>query len=245
MMSQPVALITGAARRVGAVIARRLHAEGMSLVLHYRGSRREAQLLQEELLAQRSDSVVLIQANLLQVSKSSHLIKEAEGVWGRLDVLINNASTFYPTSVGNITEAHWDDLLGVNLKAPLFLSQAAAPYLARQKGSIINITDIHAERPLRFHSVYCAAKAGLVMLTQSLAQELGPDIRVNAIAPGAIMWPEEGMDELTKRRIVSKTALKRHGDPSDIAEAVYYLLHGAQFMTGQVLTVDGGRSLGN
>ncbi len=244
-MSQPVVLITGAARRVGAVIARRLHAEGMNLVLHYRSSRKEAQLLQKELQARRPESVVLIQADLLQVSKSPHLVKEAAGVWGRLDALINNAATFYPTSVGNITEAHWDDLFGVNLKAPLFLSQAAAPYLAKQKGSIINITDIHAERPLKSHSVYCAAKAGLVMLTQSLAQELGPDVRTNAIAPGAIMWPEEGMDEFTKRRIISKTALKRHGDPEDIAEAVYYLLHGAQFMTGQVLTVDGGRSLGN
>lgn len=238
-----VALITGAARRVGAGIARHLHAQGMNLVLHYRHSKADAQALQRELLAARPESVVLVQADLLNTAKLDSTIRVAVDAWGRLDALINNASSFYPTPLGTISEKNWDDLLGSNLKAPLFLSQAAAPALRESRGCIINITDIHADRPLKNHSVYCAAKAGLVMLTRSLARDLGPAIRVNAVAPGAILWPEHELDDLTKRRIVSSTALKRRGGPDDIARAISFLLRDAGYMTGQTVTVDGGRSL--
>jgi pteridine reductase len=238
-----VALITGAARRVGAEIARQLHALGMNLVLHYRQSKTDAQALQRELLEQRPDSVVLVQADLLNTAKLGSTIKVGVEAWGRLDALINNASSFYPTPLGSISEKHWDDLLGSNLKAPLFLSQAAAPALGESQGCIVNITDIHADRPLKNHSVYSAAKAGLAMLTKSLARDLGPDIRVNAVAPGAILWPEQELDDLTKRRIISSTALKRRGGPKDIARAVTFLIRDADYVTGQTITIDGGRSL--
>ena len=242
-LSGKVALITGAARRVGAVIARTLHAQGMNLALHYRSSQQEAQQLQQELLAKRPDSVILVQADLLNNAKLSSTIKTSTKAWGRLDALINNASSFYPTPLGSINEQQWDDLIGSNLKAPLFLAQAAAPALRDYHGCIINITDIHADRPLKNHCVYSAAKAGLVMLTKSLARDLGPEIRVNAVAPGAIMWPEHDLDELTKRRIISNTALKRRGGADDIARAILYLLRDADYVTGQTITVDGGRSL--
>jgi len=238
-----VALITGAARRVGAEIARHLHARGMNLVLHYRRSKADAQALQRELLEQRPDSVILVQADLLNAAKLGSTIKIGVEAWGRLDALINNASSFYPTPLGTITEKHWDDLFGSNLKAPLFLSQAAAPALKERQGCIINITDIHADRPLKNHCVYSAAKAGLAMLTKSLARDLGPAIRVNAVAPGAILWPEHELDDLTKRRIISSTALKRRGGPKDIARAVTFLIRDADYMTGQIITIDGGRSL--
>jgi len=238
-----VALITGAARRVGATIARTLHEQGMNLILHYRNSQKNAQQLQQELLETRPDSVILVQADLLNSAKLSSTIKTSIAAWGRLDALINNASSFYPTPVGTISEQQWDDLIGSNLKAPLFLAQAAAPSLREHCGCIINITDIHADRPLKNHCVYSAAKAGLVMLTKSLARDLGPQIRVNAIAPGAILWPESGLDELTKRRILSNTALKRRGTPEDIARAILFLLRDADYITGQTITVDGGRSL--
>ncbi len=243
-LNERVALITGAGRRIGAAIARALHAEGARVVLHYRRSDREARALQRRLNDEREDSAVLVQCDLLEPNKHAALVRQAIDVWGRLDILVNNASSFYPTPVGRISESDWDDLLGTNLKAPLFLSQAAAPWLARQRGCIVNLTDIHAERPLKGHSVYCIAKAGLVMLTRSLARELGPDVRVNAIAPGAILWPE-GLDDVTRRRIISRTALKRHGDPDDIARAVLYLVADGAFVSGHVLTVDGGRSLGH
>jgi len=238
-----VALITGAARRVGATIARTLHAQGMNLVLHYRHSQQEAQQLQQELLAIRPDSVILVQAELLNNAKLISTIKAGIKAWGRLDALINNASSFYPTALGTITEQQWDELIGSNLKAPLFLAQAAAPALRKSRGCIINITDIHADRPLKNHCVYSAAKAGLVMLTKSLARDLGPEIRVNAIAPGAILWPEKGLDDLTKRRIISNTALKRRGGAEDIASTILFLLRDAEYITGQTITVDGGRSL--
>jgi pteridine reductase len=238
-----VVLITGAAHRIGAETARLLHAHGANLVIHYRSSRKAALATQEKLNALRPESVVLIQADLLEVDNLPALVREAQGAWGRLDVLINNASTFYPTPVGTVNEQQWNDLLGTNLKTPFFLCQAAAPHLARQRGCIVNIADIHADRPLKGHPVYSIAKAGLVMLTKALAAELGPEIRVNAVAPGAILWPQSDMDDLTKQRIVSRTFLKRQGAPADIAKAVLYLIRDAQYMTGQVLAVDGGRSL--
>lgn len=238
-----VALITGAAHRIGAVTARTLHAAGANIVLHYRSSRKGAQVLQNELNMIRAESVMLVQSNLLDTGKLVSLAREAHGAWGRLDILINNASSFYPTAVGKVDEEQWNDLLGTNLKAPFFLSQAAAPYLAREKGCIVNIADIHADRPLKGYPVYSIAKAGLVMLTKALACELGPQVRVNAVAPGAILWPEHDMDDVTKQRIVSRTFLKRQGEPADIADAVLFLVREAGYMSGQVLTVDGGRSL--
>ena len=242
MLTNKVVLITGAAHRIGATTARRLHAEGMNILLHYRHSREAAENLQVELNAMRSDSVHLIQADLHDTTKLPTLVDQALRIWGRLDVLINNASSFYATPVGSVTESHWEDLIGSNLKAPFFLSQAAAPYLRQQQGCIVSIVDIHAERPLKEFPVYSMAKAGLVMLTKSLACELGPEVRVNAVAPGAILWPEN-LGESEKAKIISRTFLKRQGEPEDIARAILYLIRDAGYMSGQVLTVDGGRSL--
>ena len=188
---------------------------------------------------------MLIQADLHETAKITEMVREAIKAWGRLDVVVNNASSFYPTPLGKIDENVWDDLIGSNLKAPLFLSQAAAPHLKVNKGCIVNIVDIHSDRPLKNHTVYCIAKAGLVMLTKSLARELGPEVRVNAVAPGAILWPESEIDDVTKKRIISGTALKRQGEPKDIARAVRFLIKHADYMSGQVLTVDGGRTLTN
>ena len=238
-----VALITGAARRVGAAIARELHTHGMNLILHYRSSKEEAHCLQEELLARRDNSVTLIQSDLLNTAKLKAMIYNAVDSWGRLDVLVNNASSFYATPIGSATEQDWDNLIGSNMKAPFFLSQAAAPLLLSSRGCIINITDIHADRPLKNFSLYSAAKAGLVMITKSLARELGPQVRVNAVAPGAIMWPENELDDVTKKRIISNTALKRRGDTEDIARAVLFLIQDAGYITGQTIIVDGGRTL--
>ena len=242
MLSNKVVLITGAAHRIGATTARMLHAEGMNILLHYRHSRDAAENLQMELNAIRSDSVHLIQADLHDTANLPALVEQAINIWGRLDVLINNASSFYSTPIGTVTETHWDDLIGSNLKAPFFLSQAAAPYLRQQQGCIVSIVDIHAERPLKEFPVYSMAKAGLVMLTKSLACELGPEVRVNAVAPGAILWPEN-LGEHEKEKIISRTFLKRQGAPDDIARAILYLIRDAGYMSGQVLTVDGGRSL--
>ncbi|HHM04232.1 MAG TPA: pteridine reductase [Gammaproteobacteria bacterium] len=238
-----VALITGAAHRVGAAIAETLHRGGMNVVVHYRHSREAAEALQRRLVAHRAASVVLLRGDLLNSAALPALVGEAAAVWGRLDVLVNNASSFYPTPLGEVSEAQWDDLLGTNLKAPFFLAQAAAPLLTAAGGAIVNIVDIHAERPLKNHPVYSIAKAGLVMLTRALARELGPAVRVNAVAPGAILWPEHGASAETRHYIISRTALKRQGDPLDVARAVRYLVQEADYMTGQVLTVDGGRSL--
>jgi pteridine reductase len=242
MLANKVVLITGAAHRIGATTARLLHAEGLNILLHYRHSRGAAESLQAELNAIRPDSVHLIQADLHDTAKLSNLIEQTIEIWGRLDVLINNASSFYATPVGSVTETQWDDLIGSNLKAPFFLSQAAAPYLRQQHGCIVSIVDIHAERPLKEFPVYSMAKAGLVMLTKSLACELGPEVRVNAVAPGAILWPEN-LGEHEKEKIISRTFLKRQGAPEDIARAILYLIRDAGYMSGQVLTVDGGRSL--
>jgi pteridine reductase len=236
-------LITGAARRVGAAIARRLHAAGANLVIHYRNSARDADALAGELAAARPDSVTTIQADLLDVAKLPTLVEAATGTFGRLDVLVNNASTFYPTKIGEITPAAWDDLMGTNLKVPLFLSQAAAPALRQSRGLILNIVDIHSLRPLRNYTVYCAAKAGLHMVTRSLAKELGPEIRVNGISPGPVLWPEGQGETKEREKIVERTILKRMGEPSDIANTALFFAAHAPFITGQVLAVDGGRSV--
>lgn len=236
-------LITGGARRVGATIVRALHAAGAQIVVHYRSSAHAAQTLAGELNATRADSVAIVAADLLDPSAAEHLVQTALREFGGLDILINNASTFYPTPVGEVTAAQWDDLLGSNLKAPFFLAQAAAPSLRRRRGLIVNIVDIHALRPLKRHPVYSIAKAGLAMMTRSLARELGPEVRVNGIAPGPVLWPAGSMDEDLKREIVAKTALQRHGTPEDIARTVLFLAKDAPYITGQIIAVDGGRSI--
>lgn len=242
---QKVALITGSARRVGAAIARALHEAGWSLLLHYRDSHAEARALAAEFNLQRADSAALVQADLSNVDMLPVMIDCAIKTFGRLDALVNNASSFYPTAVGTITEKDWDDLLGSNLKAPLFLSQAAAAELKKTHGCIVNITDIHAERPMKGYPVYSVAKAGLVGLTRSFARELGPEVRVNAVAPGPILWPEEdaNFDAVSRQRIVSHTLLKRSGEPDDIAKTVKFLVCDAPYITGQIIAVDGGRSV--
>lgn len=238
-----VVLITGGARRVGAHIVRALHGAGAQVLVHYRSSDAAAGALADELNRIRPDSAAIHGANLLDPGAADQMVGVTLREFGRLDVLINNASTFYPTPVGQITVEQWDDLMGSNLKIPLFLSQAAAPSLRSQRGLIINMVDIHALRPLKHHPVYSIAKAGLAMLTRSLARELGPDIRVNGIAPGPVLWPERDLNEDMKREIIAKTALKRPGTPQDIARTVLFLAHDAPYITGQIITVDGGRSI--
>jgi pteridine reductase len=237
-----VVLITGGAKRVGAAICRRLHASGAKLMLHYRASAGEARLLQAELNGVRADSVALIQADLLDLGKLSSLVEQTVVRFGRLDALVNNASSFFSTPMGEIQPAQWDDLMGTNVRAPLFLSQAAAAPLKKTQGTIVNISDIHAERPLRNYVVYSVAKAALTGLTRSLARELAPDVRVNAIAPGPILWPDdEQFDEVSRQRIISHTPLRREGTPDDIARAVHFLIADAPYVTGETINVDGGR----
>jgi len=239
-----VVLITGGARRIGATVGRVLHELGMNLVIHYRHSEIDARALQAELQEKRENSVLLLQADLLHVAKLNRMVQQIIEHYGRLDVLINNASSFYPTPLGDVTEDQWDDLIGSNLKAPFFLAQAAAPHLTHAQGCIVNMVDIHATRPLKSHPVYSTAKAGLAMMTQALARELGPKVRVNGIAPGVILWPEnEKLDEVSKQRVISNIALKRHGDPLDIARAIVFLIRDATYTTGQIIPVDGGRML--
>lgn len=242
-MNGKTALITGAAKRIGAQIARTLHGAGCDIIIHYRSSERAAKNLCKELNDERPNSANCLQADLDETEKLSTVIEKAAKFWGRLDLLVNNASSFYPTPVGTITLDNWEELFNSNLKAPLFLSQAAVPYLKANNGSIVNMVDIHAFRPMRKHPVYCAAKAGLVMLTQSLARELGPDIRVNGVAPGAILWPDNDINNETKNLILERTALKRPGNPEDIAKAILFLARDADYITGQIIPVDGGRSL--
>ncbi len=213
------------------------------MLIHYRNSAQAAHALAGELNGIRPASVAIHGADLGRPTAAQELIGAALHEFGQLDILINNASTFYPTPVGETTRAHWDDLMDTNVKAPFFLSQAAAPSLRAQRGLIINIVDIHALRPLKRHPVYSIAKAGLAMLTRSLARELGPDIRVNGIAPGPVLWPEHPMDDDLKREIIAKTALKRHGDPRDIAATALFLAQDAPYITGQIIAVDGGRSI--
>ncbi|MFI4922317.1 MAG: pteridine reductase [Burkholderiales bacterium] len=244
-MQGKVVLITGGARRVGAAICRYLHTHGASLMVHYRSSAKEARALQAELNLKRTDSVALIQADLLNLSMLPNLVGDTVKRFGRLDVVINNASSFFPTVVGEINDKAWDDLIGTNLKAPLFLSQAAVGQLKKNHGCIVNIVDIHAERPMKNYVVYSTAKAGLVNLTRSLARELAPEVRVNGVAPGAIIWPEDEAwsDELSRQRIINSTLLKRVGEPEDIAKAVHFLIADAPYITGQIIAVDGGRSI--
>jgi pteridine reductase len=238
------ALITGAARRVGATIARKLHAAGANVVIHYRSSAEASQALARELNGARPDSAAVVEADLLDPGQLHALAAAATAVFGGLDILVNNASTFYPTPLGDITDIDWDDLIGTNLKAPLFLSQAAAAALRISNGLIVNIADIHGMRPLSRHPVYSIAKSGVIMLTRSLARELGPSVRVNAVAPGPVMWPEDGMDKELQEKIVDRTALKRAGSPDDVARAVLFFASEAPYVTGQILAVDGGRSIG-
>ena len=242
-MNGKTELITGAAKRIGAQIARTLHEAGCDIIIHYRHSEQAASALCKELNFERANSAYILQADLNDTHKLPDVIEQAVKFWGRLDLLVNNASSFFPTPVGNITLDNWDDLFNSNLKSPLFLSQAAIPHLLPTNGNIINIVDVHAFRPMKQHTVYCAAKAGLAMITQSLAKELGPDIRVNGVAPGAILWPENSMNTETQNTILERTALKRPGDPEDIAKAVLFLARDADYITGQIIPVDGGRTL--
>lgn len=237
------ALITGAAKRVGAVTTQTLHQAGYNVIIHCRLSRQAADDLAAELNSKRADSARVIQGDLNIDTVYDHLIEEAYQCWNRLDVLVNNASSFYPTPIGSITLADWNNLVNSNMKAPLFLAQAAAPYLKQSSGNIINMVDVHAQRPMKEHPVYCAAKAGLAMLTMSLAKELGPEVRVNGVAPGAILWPENDMPEHTKNLILERTSLKRPGEPIDIAKTILFLVRDGDYITGQIIAVDGGRSI--
>jgi pteridine reductase len=238
-------LVTGGAKRLGAAVCRRLHAAGMKVLVHYRSSAEQALALERELNERRAGSCALVHDDLLAEGAAGRLVAAALEAFGRLDALVNNASSFYPTPVGEITERAWEDIVGTNLKAPLFLAQAAAPELRRNRGCIVNIVDIHAEFPLRHHPVYVAAKGGLAALTRALARDLGPEVRVNGVAPGTILWPEAETwrDEAARRRIVERTVLRRVGEPEDIARAVEFFLAHAPYVTGQVLAVDGGRSI--
>ncbi len=240
---RPAALVTGAARRVGAVIARTLHAAGYDLALHYRGSGAEMQALVAELEAARAGSTLALRAELAEFDRLPELVAATIGRYGRLDALVNNASAFFATPLGGVTPAQWDALFASNARAPFFLSQAAAPHLARAGGAIVNLVDIYAERPLADHTVYCMAKAALAMCTLSLAKELGPSVRVNGVAPGAVLWPEAGKAYGDRDRLIAGTALKRAGTPQDVADAVLFLLRDARYVTGQILRVDGGRTL--
>ena len=245
IITNKVVLITGGAKRVGATICRMLHATGMNLMIHYKSSLNEARALQAELNLQRPNSVSIIQGDLLNIASLPNLVAETIQQFGHLDVLINNASTYYASEIGDIDETKWLDLIGSNLKAPLFLSQAAAGELRKSNGCIINITDMHVERPKKGYVVYSVAKAGLVTLTKSLAYELGPEVRVNAVAPGPVQWPENNpqFDEVYRQRVINQTLLKRVGEAEDVAKAVKFLIADAPFVTGHVLAVDGGRSL--
>lgn len=245
MNEPPVALITGGAKRIGAAIARRLHAGGYNVIVHCHRSVDEAKRLCDELNDQRPDSAQTFSQDLVTDLNPAEFIAGSLVFWQRLDLLVNNASSFFPTPFGDITADHWEDLVGSNLKAPLFLTQAAAPELRRTGGSIINIVDIHANRPLKGYPLYSIAKAGLVALTRATARELGPDVRCNGIAPGAILWPEEPHYTAEHQAVIDRTVLKRPGEPTDIAESVWFLARQAPYITGQIITVDGGRTLRN
>ncbi|MCK5918708.1 MAG: pteridine reductase [Cocleimonas sp.] len=242
-LNNKVALVTGSARRIGAVTIRTLHAKGANVVVHYHKSSCDAEKLCAALNQLREGSCMTVRGDLKDIKMMPAIIDSIIKQMGQLDILVNNASTFYSTPIGEITETHWDDLLGSNLKAPLFLSQAAMPYLKATQGCIVNIVDVHGFRPMKNYPVYSIAKAGLLMLTQSLARELGPDIRVNGVAPGAILWPENENNQSDQQQLLDKTALKREGSPEDIANTVLFLVRDADYITGQVIPVDGGRML--
>lgn len=243
MAPPKVALITGAAKRIGASCARMLHAQGYSVIIHYHASAQAAVELVADLNRVRPDSAQLLCADLLQSEQVAGLADQALAVWGGVDVLVNNASLFYPGQLGEVTQQDWDNLLGSNLRAPFFLSQALAPNLLRRQGCIVNIVDIHAEKGLPGFPVYSIAKAGLVAMTKCLAKELAPQVRVNAVAPGAILWPDQQINDEQKAEILQKVALQRCGEVDDIAKAVKYLVEDAAYTTGQILAVDGGRML--
>ncbi len=238
------ALITGAAKRIGAVISAALHEAGANVAVHYLNSGEDAEQLASQLNQVSSDSALTVQGDLKNTADLKQMIDQLTKHTGGLDILVNNASSFYPTPLESITEEHWDDLLGINLKAPLFLSKISLPYLKKNNGVIINIVDVHAQRPLKNHSVYGSAKAGLAMLTRSLAKDLGPDVRVNGVSPGAILWPESGISERVKENILGQVPLGRPGTPDDIAAAVVFLVRDAPYVTGEIIAVDGGRSVG-
>jgi len=241
--SRPVALITGASKRVGATIARALHAAGYDLALHYRHSQSEMTALCAELERSRAGSTLSVQANLADLAQLPHIVETCTSRFGRLDALVNNASSFFPTPIGSVTAAQWDDLFNSNARAPLFLAQAAAPALRGAHGAIVNLIDIYAQRPLPGYPVYCMAKAALAMMTLALAKELAPGIRVNGVAPGAVLWPESGKAYTDQAELIARTPLQRAGSPEDVATAVLFLLRDAKFTTGQIINVDGGRSL--
>lgn len=241
--STKIALITGAAQRIGASIANELHQQGFNVVIHYRQSEAAARDLSQQLNQRRPQSAACLQADLNSVSAAQQLATDAIQLWGKIDVLVNNASSFFPTEFGQTSEADWDTLLDSNLKGPFFLSQALASTLTNQRGSIINIVDVHAERPLKEHAIYCVAKAGLAMMTQTLAKELAPDVRVNGVSPGAILWPEQALNADDKNSILDKIPLQRIGDTTDIARTVAFLALNAPYISGQIIAVDGGRSL--
>lgn len=238
------ALITGAGRRVGAAIARALHGAGAGVAIHYHSAEAEAASLAAELNGQRAGSALTVGGNLLDQQRLPAIVAEVVRTSGRLDILVNNASSFYPTALEDVTEAQWLDLMGTNLRAPLFLSQAALPHLRASQGVIINMIDIHAIRPLRHHPVYGAAKAGLAFLTKALARDLAPAVRVNGVAPGAVLWPEDGLAEKTRQSVLRQIPLQREGSPADVAGCVLYLVRDASYVTGQIIVVDGGRSAG-
>ena len=244
-MQDKVILITGGARRVGSAICRLLHEAGANMVIHYRHSADEARALAAELESRRPGSAHIVQADLLDIGRLPQLVAAALERYGRLDAVVQNASSFYPTPLGGVDENAWNDLIGTNLKAPLFVAQAAAPALARSRGCIVNVIDIHADRPLRGYLLYSVAKAGLAGLTRSLAVELGPEVRVNGIAPGAVLWPQDDSQfaPAERERIIGQIALNREGTPEDIASAARYLICDAPYVTGQIIAVDGGRSL--
>lgn len=244
-MSKPVALITGGGRRIGAEIAQQLHSNGFNVIIHYLRSETEALDLAERFNQQRQNSAVTIKADLSQVESVKTLAANAVSSWGHLDVLINNASSYYPTQFGEVTEEQWEDLQASNSKAPFFLSQALAPELKKQRGAIVNIVDIHADKPLPEYSPYTIAKAGTAMLTKSLARELAPEVRVNGVSPGVIIWPENAAEhsEQEKQRILEQIPLAREGSAGDIARTVLFFVKDAPYITGQILAVDGGRSL--
>lgn len=241
--SSPVALVTGGARRIGAAIVRCLHRGGVRVAVHCRSSVDEAEKLVQSLNAERADSATLFSLDLGDVRNHSDLIESCVDHFGRLDYLVNNASTFYPTRLPAVTESDWEDLIGINLKAPFFLAQAASRHLKATAGAIVNIADIYGSRPLAGYAVYSTAKAGLIMLTRALAVELAPEVRVNAVAPGAILWPERRGGDGERDAVIARTALKRTGDPDEVARTVRFLAQDATYTTGEIFTVDGGRSL--
>jgi pteridine reductase len=243
-MQTKVVLITGGAKRIGAGIAEYLHQQGMNIIIHFRHSKKAAEQLVAKFNDLRPASAVMLYGDLAEVSALPGLIAKASEVWGYLDVLINNASSYYPTPLGSVTETIWNDLLASNVVAPFFLSQAAIPILSARKGCIINIVDIKAEQPSRLYSVYCIAKSGLWTLTKALAKELAPTIRVNALAPGLILRPEQdALSDAERAAAINLIPFKRAGEVEDLAKAAYFLIEEAPYVTGQMLAIDGGRSL--